>query len=258
MVGNLIFVATKLAVWLVYPLSLGAALLLAAYLSGLFNRKRLFHLLFWMGFGVLYLASIEPVADRLIKPLQGTEPSPLASSLKADAIVVLGGDLKKKPFPTSDVEVAGNRTLKAARLFKQKVAPVIVVSGGSGDLFDPDFKEADLMKALLVELGVPGGKILVETRSRNTRENALYAKEELDRVGAKKIILVTSAFHVPRAQALFRRLGIEVVPAPSDYFTIDRKFNPFSFIPDTGSLERSQLAVKEYVAMTFYRAMGWI
>lgn len=210
-----------------------------------------------MGLLLLYVFSIEPVADFLLRPLERRHLPENLSGLSADAIVVLAGDVRKGVFPRDDIEVGGSRVLKGVRLFRRKAAPLIIMSGGSGDLFDPNFKEAELMKELAVELGVPRDKILVESQSRNTRENMVLTKRLLDEIKAGKIILVTSAFHMPRSLALLRKLGVDAVPVPSDFYVTDEKYDLFSFVPDLGNLGRSSVAIKEHVGIYVYRLMGW-
>jgi uncharacterized SAM-binding protein YcdF (DUF218 family) len=179
-------------------------------------------------------------------------------ALKADAIVVLSGDVRRQAYPRSDVEISGNRVLKAIRLYRQGAAPLIIMTGGSGDLFDQEFKEAVLMRKFAAEFGVPADKIIVESRSRNTRENLLYTAGLLKQLKAKKIILVTSAFHLPRAHALLRKSGVETLPVASDYYAPDKTYDPFSFVPDAANLSRSTVAIKEYLALAVYWVMGWI
>lgn len=252
------FIATKILVWLIFPLSLGILLLVLSYAAILLRRRRLFHCLFLTGFFVVYLCSIEPGSDFLLKPLERKYLSTRNSPLKADAIVVLSGDLRRKVFPRQDVEVNGNRVLKGVRLFKEKAAPVLIMTGGSGDLFNPGLKEAVLMKELASELGVPADKILVETRSRNTRENIVYTKQILDKIKARKIILVTSAFHLPRAYALSTKAGIDAVPVAAEFYATDEGYDPFSFFPSPLHLLYSGAAIKEYVGIFAYWLIGWI
>lgn len=252
------FAAFKIMVWIIFPLSLGMALLVLAYGAALLKKRASFHILFLSALFILYLFSIEPVSDALLRPLERKHLSNNLTELKADAIVVLSGDVRKRVFPRNDIEVGGNRVIKAVRLFAQKAAPIMIMTGGSGDLFDQSFKEAVLMKDLAIEFGVPKDKILVETQSRNTRENVVYTKQMLDKMKAKKIILVTSAFHVPRSYALFKKAGVDAVPVPTDFVVTDEKYSPFSFIPNSGNLSLSSIAIKEYVGLFVYRLMGWI
>lgn len=252
------FAASKILAWLIYPLSLGLLSLILAYGAFLLGKKRSFHVLFLLGIVVLYLCSIGPGAAFLLRTLERKHLPPNPSGLKADAIVVLGGDLRKKVFPREDIEVDGNRVIKGVRLFKQGAAPLMIMSGGSGDLFDQAFKEVVIMKELATQFEVPKEKIIIETESRNTRENILYTKKILDRVKAKRIILVTSAYHLPRAYALAKKAGIDAVPVPSDFYAADEGYDAFSFLPHPTALLHSTMALKEHVGIFVYWLMGWI
>lgn len=252
------FAAAKILVWFIYPLSLGVFLLILAYVAALLRKRASFHVLFWSGLLSIYLLSVGPVSDLLLKPLERKYISANPSDLKADAIVVLAGDLRKKVFPRHEVEVNGTRVIKGVRLYKEKAAPVMIMTGGSGDLFDQAFREAPLMQELAVEMGVPRDKILVEAESRNTRESAVYTKSILDKMKAKKIILVTSALHLPRSYALFKKVGIDTVPVTADFYATDQAYTPFSFIPHPLTLLRSSYAIHEYFGIFVYWLMGWI
>lgn len=252
------FAASKILVWFIYPLSLGILLLILAYVAALVRRKAFLHFLLLVAILILYLFSVKPVAVFLLTPLERRHLSVNPSELKADAIVVLSGDTRKKVFPRSDIEVHGNRVIKAIRLYKQGAAPIIVMTGGSGSLFDQNFREAVSMKKFAVEFDVPADKIIIETESRNTRENLLYTKQILNKIKAKRVILVTSASHLPRSYALFKKVGIDAVPVASDFYATDERYDPFSFIPDSSSLSLSSIAIKEYVGILVYWLMGWI
>ena len=114
------------------------------------------------------------------------------------------------------------------------------------------------MKELAMEFGVPGEKIIVETQSRNTKENVVYTKQILDKIQAQRVILVTSEFNLPRSYALFKKIGIDAIPVATDFYVTDEKYDPFSFIPNSGNLSLSSIAIKEYVGLLVYRLMGWI
>jgi uncharacterized SAM-binding protein YcdF (DUF218 family) len=252
------FYASKILQFFIYPLFTGLVLLVLAFLLRGIRRKRLFEGIFLCGIIILYIFSIEPVTDLLMKPLERMHMPPANQPLSADAIVVLGGDVRKVVYPRKDVELGGNRMLKAIRLFRERAAPLIIMTGRSGNIFNQEFVESVVMKKFAVEFGVPAGKIIIETGSRNTRENAVNTKKILDRLGAKRIILVTSALHMPRAYALFRHLGLDVLPAPTDFRAVDEGYDPFSFVPQAGNLARSTRAIREYVGILVYWLMGWI
>ncbi|MFN3599456.1 MAG: YdcF family protein, partial [Aquificaceae bacterium] len=124
----------------------------------------------------------------------------------------------------------------------------IILSGGSplGNL-----PEAEIMKQLLEELGVERRNIITDTKSRNTYENALYVKEICDKRGFKKIVLITSAYHMPRAVKTYQKMGLEVLPYPTD-FKQDKRYNLYSFIPRMSVLHDSYKALREYLGSLAY------
>ena len=114
------------------------------------------------------------------------------------------------------------------------------------------------MSGLLEEWGIPAAAIEVEEASINTRENALFSYRLLSARGIRKIVLVTSAMHMPRAAGAFRKAGFEVIPAPADFRTGWGAPNPvFLWLPNAGSLEHSQTALHEWLGLWTYRLRGW-
>ncbi len=196
---------TKFATWLAFPFSLaGLALLAAALWPGVPRRPRA---LCALALALLWGGGCRLVSERLAGALE-SRTAPLApSEAPADAIVVLGGGIMPALAPRRAPELsdAGDRVLEAARLWREGRAPLVVACGGSLDGTPP---EAADLATLLRFLGVAPEAILEETRSRTTRENAVEARRLLDPLAARRILLVTSALHMPRAAALFRGPGL--------------------------------------------------
>lgn len=172
----------------------------------------------------------------------------------ADAIVLLGGGVQPSSidYPRPTPRSANDRVRHAARLFKAGRAPVLVLSGGSSrQLFTST--EAEAMRELLLELGVPASAMLLEDRSMNTRENAAYTAELLRTRGIHRILLVTSAWHMARAEALFRAQGLEVIPAPADHLARDLSRHEWwqRWLPSADALEMSARLIKEWAALRF-------
>ena len=113
------------------------------------------------------------------------------------------------------------------------------------------------MLRFLADLGVPPEAILLEGRSRNTRENALYTAEILSAEGIDRVLLVTSALHMPRALATFRAAGIDAEPAPTDFEVMPEPAHLMRWLPDAEALSDSTRALKEYVGWWVYRWRGW-
>ena len=134
--------------------------------------------------------------------------------------VVLGGGTRSGGYPrlSSEVNEAGDRLLYAARLYRRDVAPRILLSGGSGRMAGkPGSTDAENMANVLSDIGIPREVLILEATSRNTRENAVETWSILNEQGIKRIVLVTSASHMPRAESVFRAVGFDVIPAPADF-----------------------------------------
>jgi uncharacterized SAM-binding protein YcdF (DUF218 family) len=108
------------------------------------------------------------------------------------------------------------------------------------------------------EWGVPSQAILVEDRSLDTHQNALFSFQLLSARGIRNILLVTSAAHMPRAAAAFRKVGFAVVPAPADFITGWAALDlPLAWWPNAQSMSQSDAAVKEWLGLFAYRLRGW-
>jgi uncharacterized SAM-binding protein YcdF (DUF218 family) len=201
----------------------------------------------------LYSLSIGPVADRLITGLE--ERYAIPARPEGDSIVLLGGgvygqaaDLTGLGFPSEEMLP---RVVTAARLQRRLGVPV-VVSGGK--VFDHLDAEAPVVARVLSDLGVPREKILVEAKSRDTVENARRTKEILAGNGLRRPLLVTSAYHMRRAVAVFEKAGVTVTPVPAGFRTWKGKPYPWvSYLPSAGALSTSTNALREYLGLLYCR-----
>jgi len=192
---------------------------------------------------------------------------PLASQLFADCILVLGdGTLPAiAPRPTVEVDDAGDRVLYAAHLYKARRAPQILCTSGisTGSLALSPRPVADDMAELLENIGVPRGAILKETKARNTHEHAVYLSGFLQEKGFKRVLLVTSAAHMPRSMAVLKHgcPGIEFIPAPTDFRIVDQPHPWYrelaNLIPTPDNLQLFCAAMHEYVGLLWYKIRGW-
>jgi len=161
---------------------------------------------------------------------------------------------------------AGDRVIYGAHLYLQGVAPQILVSGGQVPIVGEPTPGADNMEEFLIMLGVPQEAIWKETASRNTYENALYSHQFLEEKGINRIILVTSAFHMPRSVMLFEQQGFEVIPAPTDYSVTQAEWESmweFDFVtylynlfPKAGYLSSTTHSLKEILGIIVYTIRG--
>jgi uncharacterized SAM-binding protein YcdF (DUF218 family) len=251
----------------IYPLGLVFILLLFALL--LRRKEKTRNILIVLSLLILWLSSTSLVSENLARSLEWRyfPPKEIPS---ADVIVVLGGGTEANVYPRSGVEVngAGDRVLYAARIFKEGKAAHILLTGGEITWMNSTTSTpAGEMAEILQFLGVPQNALWLENKSQNTRENAVFSKNILDDKAIKKILLITSASHMPRAAAVFQKLGIEVIPLPVDYSTtqVDNSSNKqdwlgqfFGLLPSAGSLSGTTNALKEYLGIFTYWLRGWL
>jgi uncharacterized SAM-binding protein YcdF (DUF218 family) len=252
------FTATKFLSLLVYPLSLSLLLCLLALLFSRLRWERGSFYTLLLAVGWLYLCSTAQFANFLMGTLERGFVSRAMSVVEpADAIVLLGGgtrgDTHMGTLP--DLNQHADRLVHAVALYKAGKAPVIVLTGGS---FEDARPEAQQMQDLLMVMGVPAKHLLLENESRNTHDNAANTAQLLKASGIHRILLVTSAFHMRRSQALFAAQGLEVVPAPTDYQQLVAKQVLPGWLPVVSNLQQSTIALHEIVGYWFYRWRGWL
>jgi uncharacterized SAM-binding protein YcdF (DUF218 family) len=253
-VFNMGFIISKTLLLLLLP----PASLLVLILAGLILLRRhrgTGRVLVAAGISLLYLLSLEPVSDRLIRPLEAAYPPLHGVDIKADAVVVLGSgvnDLSWLPAGPEPSPSSLQRLVEGIRIARNLRIP-LVVSGGSGALAPAEAREADAMAALAVKLEFPRGDIIVENRSRNTWENAEQVK---GLISGRTIVLVTSAFHLKRAAGMFRKQGFSVNPAPAAYKSASRPLSITALLPRADALETSSTALAEYFSLAWYWSFG--
>lgn len=252
------FLTTKLLSLLLFPLSQSILLSLMATVLVFFQLRRLAISTLLIAVGWLYLCSTAWFADTLLAGLENDfRPKALSVIPEADAIVVLGGAIRGDTHMGTmpDLGQHADRLLYAAALYKAGKAPMLLLSGGASEDARP---EAQLMQEALQVMGVPRQSILLERVSRNTQENAQFSATLLNKHELQRILLVTSAFHMPRAVPLFERQGFEVIAAPTDFQRIVSAPVVPVWLPSVDDLQRSTVAIKEYVGFIVYRWRGWL
>ncbi|WP_397475690.1 YdcF family protein [Pusillimonas sp.] len=177
----------------------------------------------------------------------------------AQAIVVLGGHTaggRQNWFQPYHRDTAFTRTAAAALLYQAERAPLILLSGAA---LEGTQSEAEYMAANLRKSGVPPEALIVEKNSYNTYENALYSARILKERDISRVLLVTSALHMPRAMAVFNKQGLTAIAAPPAPQIVVPDDPDFSFwLPDGRSFFASRSIIKEYVGMLIYWLRGWI
>jgi len=195
------------------------------------------------------LWSVPAASDGLRNSLEERNAVVAEESLpRADAIVILGGASRYWWLKQEDVdpwELGSSRVAAGARAWLSHRAPIVILTGGRGGR---DASEAARMKMAIQRLGVPASALVLEERSRNTEDNAANTAKLAHPMGVRRILLVTSALHMPRALLLFEREGFQVTPVP-----VPEKRHRASWsdrwLPSPRALWRSGRALKEYVAL---------
>ncbi len=256
---------SKLLPLFIYPLGLSCILLVVALVM-LWKKPQLAAIPLASALIILLVTSNSWVSLSLMRSLEWQNTP--AQIPQAEAIVILGGGTKSQFFPRPGVDLSeeGDRVLYGAELYKQALAPIIIVSGGRIAWRGSGAPEAMDMAEILTQVGVPKSAIIQEPNSYNTHDNAVNVKQILNSRGIKHILLVTSALHMPRSLAIFKHQKIAAIAAPTDFLVSTNEFQEIqssfearllTLLPDSGALNNFTRALKEYVGLIIYRLRGW-
>lgn len=251
----------KILTWLASPIGiLTACCLVAGFLLAFKRAPRFRRLILALGISQLLIFAWPPVAVSINQGLENKARQLQAKNTCGPyvAILLLGGGIKPS-LPNgqpANANEAFDRVIYAAELYHQGLAPLIIVSGGSGlrKHYPNAQTEATAMKAALIQMGVPAQAILIEDQSLNTRQNTAYSanllKQEdiMGRVG-----LITSATHTARAIENAQKAGLNVDAYPTDWITpLAYRSLAQRWLPNAVSLEESERSLKEWIALLAY------
>lgn len=254
------FILSKLFWMLIQPVNLAIILLLAAIALLVFGRRRTaagltaaaalwLVLCVWTSFGAML---VSPLEDRFPRP-------PLPETVAG--VVVLGGgfeggiNLVRGGY---ELNSGGDRYVEAAALARRYPEARIVISGGSGALILEGEEDASTAVRLFEALGVARERLILEGKSRNTYENAVFTKELVTPRPGDTWLLVTSAFHMPRSMALFRKAEFPVTPWPVDYRTSGKEGIGLFVDNPVDSLQTATLGIREWTGLIAYWLTGRI
>lgn len=246
------FYINKIIGWTLSPLGVFFLSVLFGWMAWLWGGRHAWlrasgRLLIAFGLMQLWIFSCGFSVRFIGYPLEGEELDVL-SLPTADAIVLLGGGIGlHEKCGRAELVSGADRAWTAARLYKAGKAPLMTVSGGGarGEV------------AFLADMGVDANKVVILESARNTQEEARFIADAVK--GVKRILLVTSAWHMPRAKMLFEREGLDVIAAPTDYemhYMVEYQYQINDFFPSVDALERNSYAVKEWVALFCYWLKG--
>jgi uncharacterized SAM-binding protein YcdF (DUF218 family) len=261
-VGNSVvfFVLSKTVGILLLPSNFLISLGILGLILTLTRFASLGRKLTYASIALLAICGFSPLGNWLLYPLEQRFPAWDATRGAPDGIVVLGGSIDPELSAAHGVTVfsgAVDRVITAAVLAHRYPNARIVLSGGNANLVSNDVaKEADHAAAVFERLGVSRSRLIMERHSRNTEENAAFSKALVSPKPGEQWLLVTSAYHMPRAIGIFRKAGFDVQPYPVDWRTGGRAdLLTFSvFLLD--GLARVDAAMREWMGLTAYWISG--
>jgi len=252
---------SKILPLMVLPVGLILLTLLPALIFLARGRRAISGGLIALAILILWVSSTPIVASALYGRLERQYPPVPLERIPASAcIILLGGAVGAPVPPRTDIEFSESvdRVYKTARLYHAQKGRIVVIAGGNQPWTEPGPPEADLIRGLLAEWGVPRESVRIEGDSRNTRENAVNSEPLILQLGCKRPILVTSAAHMPRAVAAFSAVGIDVFPVSTDVRVTRRSsYSILDYLPDAQALAMTTDALREWMGQKVYRWRGW-
>lgn len=253
------FVLSKLAGFVTTPSNLVVLIGLAGVLMLATRWRACAVRLIAGGIVLLALLGFSPLGSILMLTLSERFPAWHDDGRIPDGIIVLGGAISpglSVARGTSELNAGAERMTAAVELSQRFAQTRIVLSGGHGTLLSPASSEAAVGARFMESLGVPRDRIVLEDRSRTTFENALFTRDLLKPKPGEYWLMVTSAYHMPRAIGAFRAVGFDVEPYPVDWRTRGWVSALVPFDAISGGLARTDVAVHEWVGLIGYWLMG--
>lgn len=252
------FTLSKIAGFFAVPSNLIAIAGLVGLCLLLAHRRRAGLALLVISTVLLAIAGLSPLGNVLLLGLTERFP-PWQSTGNPDGIIVLGGAIDSEVSAarnTIELDASAERVLTMLRLARRFPQARIAFSGGSGNLFLNSVSEAPIAARLLEEFGVSRDRIVLEDGSRTTAENASMLRAMLAPKPGERWLLITSAFHMPRAIGVFRKAGFDVEAYPVDWRTRGWADATVPFDRLSGGLSRTDVALHEWGGLVIYRLAG--
>lgn len=218
---------------------------------------------FWIGLSMLLFFSNDFISNEVLKAWE-LKPTPLNEIKNKQyklGIVVTGVAMDEQELTDRVFFAKGaDRVTHTVQLYKMGIIESVLISGGTGRLLNPDEGEAKKLYDVFLFMGVSEASILIEPDSRNTHESAKAVKELIEgNYKPDDCLLITSAFHMRRSRACFKKAGLEVDTFSVDVYTHQRNFAfDTLFIPKLHALERWHKLSKEWTGMLAYKIVGYI
>jgi uncharacterized SAM-binding protein YcdF (DUF218 family) len=252
------FLFSKLLAFIISPIVWVFALLIHSFFTKIETRAKKLRIIAVV---FLYIFSNSFIIDELYRAYETVTPDHDLSAAHFNGAIVLGGiatvdqRLNKVAFNYS-----GDRLFQTLRLLKQNRIDKLIFTGGSGSIEFPELKEGIYIHRYLNEIGINDSLLLIEKESKNTYENAVFTKKILDSLTLhSNLLLVTSAYHMPRALAVFKKAGYpNITPYVTNKLSGQRRYTfDHLFIPNPDALFNFQFLMHEWVGFIMYKIKGY-
>ena len=252
------FILSKLLAFIVSPVFW---IIMIALTGFFFKDVKKKNLLFGTALTLLYLFSNAFILDEVMRKWE--VPAVGFEQIRGyDVGIVLGGmSSYDKKLKRVNFYSGVDRLLQTIELYNRGGIKKIFISGGSGSIINKDDREAIPLKAFLLSIHIPEADIIIETESKNTHENATFTKAIIGKKypNGGRFVLITSAFHLPRATRCFEKEGLKVTPFSTDRYSGKRKFNlDHMFIPYAQTLFTWDVLCHEWLGFITYKISGYI
>ena len=181
---------------------------------------------------------------------------------QSTAIILTGiTQLNKKPYDRLYFQKGADRVTQAIMLYRKGKIKNFIITGGSGKLLGGGRAEASELKKFMIDCLIPDSIIIIEDRAKNTHENAVFTKALFDNSTTLKppYILITSAFHMRRSIACFKKVGVDCTPFPVDYYSFDGIDNPIDYVvPEGKNISTFSLMIREMNGYMIYYLTGYL
>lgn len=253
------FILSKTVSFILMPLTL---IFIFFILHLVFRKPTWKRFFFWLAFGSLFFFTNDFIANEVM--LRWEIPARPYSDLRPHKMaIVLTGTTMSNMVPDDRVyfHKGADRVTHTVQLYKLGLVKKILVSGGSGSLSEVDSPEANKYKEAMVMMGIPEDDILLENKTRNTYESAAAVAPMLDSMKYKggDCILVTSAFHMRRSLAVYRKAGIHATAFTTDFYTHKPDYKIDSYLlPGVEPMQVWNRMIREWLGIAAYKAAGYL
>lgn len=249
---------------LINPVALAWIFLFFAALICWAKRKRgLARVLIGIWFA-LWIFGTLPIGSKLLNTLEGPYKGLIVSEIpECEAIVVLGGawSTSQNDLVGFNATFAADRFLTGFELLRKGKSNVVLIGGGGAEIKEDQPGDSAAMAEWMQSFGLEDVEIVALPACHNTRDEALKVREFLDEHGGGRVLLVTSAWHMRRAEGVFKKVGLEIFPVPCDFeiaSLVESGKKKWNLVPRLEQFVFMDLFLHEWVGFHYYKFKGWV